>query len=238
MNPVVQSLWIGNELSQLEKLCIASFINNSFDFHLYVYEEINSVPKGVILKDASKVVHPERIFKYKNYDTYSGFANLFRYALLLNNGGYWVDLDIICLKPFDFEFEYIFAGQRIQNRKEVLANNCIIKSPVASPIMEYCYAKAASINPDELAWGQTGPVLLTEAILKHDLANFIASPDIFCPIAWWDWKRAIDDSFNPNEFKDSYTIHLWNEMWRRNNQSKSRRYSDNCLFEKYKKKYL
>ena len=47
-----------------------------------------------------------------------------------------------------------------------------------------------------------------------------------------------DETFGNMNLDESYTIHLWNEMWRRNNLDKNRKYEENCLFEKLKKKYL
>jgi len=81
--PIIQSLWIGESLSNMEKLCISSFLKNGHPFHLYVYDEVKGVPEGTILKDASKILPPNMIFKYKDHDSYAAFANLFRYKLLL-----------------------------------------------------------------------------------------------------------------------------------------------------------
>ena len=40
------------------------------------------------------------IFRYRDNGSYAGFANFFRYELLRKRGGWWVDLDTICLRPF------------------------------------------------------------------------------------------------------------------------------------------
>ena len=44
VNAAIQTLWIGEELSDLENLCISSYIKNGYDFHLYAYDEISNVP--------------------------------------------------------------------------------------------------------------------------------------------------------------------------------------------------
>lgn len=43
--PIIQSLWIGNPLSNLEKLCIQSFLDHGHKFHLYTYADIGGIPK-------------------------------------------------------------------------------------------------------------------------------------------------------------------------------------------------
>jgi hypothetical protein len=110
--PIIQSLWIGNKLSVMEQLSISSFLQNGHSFHLYIYDDVEGIPNGTTIKDANKILPSSKIFKYKNHDSYAGFANLFRYKLLLERGSYWVDTDIICLKPFQDKTEYVFAGQR------------------------------------------------------------------------------------------------------------------------------
>ncbi len=45
MLPIIQSLWIGNPLSKLERLCIQSFIDHGHEFHLYTYATVGSLIK-------------------------------------------------------------------------------------------------------------------------------------------------------------------------------------------------
>lgn len=112
MPRMIQSLWIGQKLSVMEQLAISSFLQNGHSFHLYVYNEMQGVPKGTILQDANEIMPSKRIFKYRHHDTYAGFANLFRYKLLVEKGGYWVDTDVVCLRPFSFTADYMFAKVR------------------------------------------------------------------------------------------------------------------------------
>ena len=45
-NHVIQGLWIGSELSMLERLSIASFLDNGHDYHLYTYGDVRGIPDG------------------------------------------------------------------------------------------------------------------------------------------------------------------------------------------------
>ena len=40
MSNIIQSLWIGTELSNLERLSIKSFIDNGHTYHLYVIKTL------------------------------------------------------------------------------------------------------------------------------------------------------------------------------------------------------
>src|SRR5437870_1345057 len=101
-NKIVQGLWIGPELSVMEQLSVASFMRNGHEYHLYVYDDVKNIPAGTVIKDASEILPASRIFQYKHFPTYAGFSNFFRYKLLLERGGWWIDTDTVCLKPFDF----------------------------------------------------------------------------------------------------------------------------------------
>lgn len=266
---IIQSLWIGKSLSVMEKLCIESFLQNGHPFHLYVYDEIKDVPKGAILKDANTIIPANKIFKYSDYASYAGFANQFRYKLLFEKGNYWVDTDIVCLKPFPSNLEYVFAEQRkrephfrnkgkikfvnesrkivfntrrfilnkIPSKTELKVNNCVIKAPLGSAIMEYCYQNSVSRESASLKWGETGPKLLSKAVLKFNFIPNISSADIFCPINYWDWDSIIDDSFDNNILQNSHSVHLWNEMWRRAKVDKSDEFSEGSLYEQLLKLY-
>ena len=79
--PVVQSLWIGNRLSTLERLAIASFLANGHEYHLYGYGDVQGVPRGVTLKDGNAILPESRLFTYSD-----GFAKG-SYAAVSNASG-------------------------------------------------------------------------------------------------------------------------------------------------------
>jgi Glycosyltransferase sugar-binding region containing DXD motif len=248
VQPAVQSLWIGERLSVMEQLSVCSFLRNGHPFHLYVYNEMEGVPKGTTLKDANEIIRAERIFKYRHHDTYSGFANLFRYRLLFEKGGYWVDTDVVCLRPVQFAMDYLFASvptgrQLLTLRKRYHIANWFIKAPLASEIMNYCYHEAASRRPDKLAFGETGPKLITAAVGKFGLSKYVAPPGTFCPIYAWQWRQFINgSSITARKWKltmqSSYALHLYHEMWRRNHVDKGASFPKKSIYEQLKARYL
>ena len=248
-HPVIQSLWIGERLSALERLSISSFLSHGHAFHLYVYDEVAEVPQGVVIRDASRIVSPDRIFKYRDYESYAGFANLFRYRLLLEKGGYWVDCDVVCLAPFQQAPDYVFAsefpGVRSScGKREPTVTNCVLKAAPGCEIMSYCYGETAKRNPLDLVWGETGPALLTAAVEKFDLKSYIARPGSFCPISFWEWEHLIDGSL-ASSLKTrtklmvcgSRAVHFWQEMWRRNGVDKDESFPSQSLYERLKRRY-
>src|SRR5437879_6295287 len=164
MNKIIQGLWIGPELSVMEQLSISSFLLNQHEYHLYVYDEPRNVPLGAVVRDAAEILPPSRIFQYKHFPTYAGFANFFRYKLLLERGGWWADTDTICLKPFDFPEQHVFASE-ISNGHEVVTSG-IIKAPIGSEAMGHAWEVCQNKIPEPLVWGAPGPRLVEEVVRR------------------------------------------------------------------------
>jgi len=242
---VIQSLWIGYEISLLEKLAFTSFLKNDHICHLYAYDEIGGLPEGVLLKDASQIIHPDKIFKYKDHNSYAGFSDIFRYKLLLEKGGWWVDADVICLAPFIFDQKHVFACEiykdTIRNKNISKVATCVIKAPSGSEIMEYCYNQSVQQDTNEIYWGEIGPDLLTKAVSKFDMQQYVAHFKTFCPIPWTHFLALISDKFNDELMNkilsESFAIHFWNEMWRRYEINKNNIFPQNSIFELLKKRY-
>jgi len=236
MNKVIQGLWIGPELSVMEQLSIASFLLNGHGYDLYVYDEVRNIPAGTVVKDANEILPSSKIFQYKQTPSYAGFANFFRYKLLLERGGWWSDTDTICLKPFDFPEQHVFATEMCRGL-EVISSG-VIKAPVGSEAMGHAWEVCQTKNPEQLIWGETGPRLTAEVVSRYSLEQYAKSYDVFCPLAYTEWHRALEPETEVALAESSYAIHLWNEMWRGANQDKNARYPDNCLYEQLKRRYL
>ena len=57
---IIQTLWIGNSLSNIEIYSLKSFLNTGHIVHLYIYNEIDNIPDGVVVKDGNEIL-PENI---------------------------------------------------------------------------------------------------------------------------------------------------------------------------------
>jgi GR25 family glycosyltransferase involved in LPS biosynthesis len=240
-NKIVQSLWIGENLSLMEELCIKSFISNGHEFHLYTYDKINNIPNGCIIKDGNEILPKTDIFYYKKSSTLDGksdmsvsaFSNLFRYKLLYEKGGYWVDMDMICLKYLNFKNDYVFSSEEDKyiiksnklylnpHRNRQMINAGIIKCPVKSDFANYCYNKCLKKKQDKtLKWGSIGPRIVKLGVIKFKLKKYVKPYFYFCPI---NYRDVVDINLSNKIKIDSqwYCVHLWNECWKRNNMNKN-----------------
>jgi len=232
MKPVVQSLWVGNTLSEMEIYSINSFLRLGYDFHLYTYEPVKNVPKGTTIINGSKILSKKKIFKLK--ETYLPFADIFRYKMLYENGGYWTDLDMIAVKRFDKVFKdkpFIFSSERTiqkgayrRNEKHI-PNIGILKAPPKSAfykeLFEICMKyQEKGANKDKLKYMK----VMRKMIDKYGYHKYVHSPADFCHLDWWYAK----DAFMPlTKYKDKYgvksksiasmfrrpyTVHFWRDL--------------------------
>jgi hypothetical protein len=231
----VHSLWIGEPLSTLEKLCIASHLQNNHEYHLWVYDESLDVPRGVILEDGNEILPESEIFCYSGLKeegggSVSAFSNLFRYKLLSERSVWWCDTDVVCLKPWKFDKPHVTATEWTKHQNIKLPTTCVFKIPREAA--QYCYAAARRCDRENLKWGEIGPALFAKNAYSPE--NMV-EPVVFCPINWNEYEKIFEPFEIPGE---SYGIHLWNEMWRRHGKDKDGSHRPDCLYERLKSKYL
>lgn len=213
-NVVVHGLWIGSELSRLELLTLHSFVRFGHRFRLWTYDDLATpVPAGVELCDANEILPRGRIFRQAGDDvevglgkgSYGPFSDLFRYMLLWEHGGIWVDMDVTCLRPFDFKDAYLFRGHRIG-----LVGN-VIKVPARSELMKRTFEETDAIADENVAW-LTPNRILAKHVFQLGLERYIRS-DFSNADQWVGGVAPFVEGFS--EIPDDwYCIHWTNEAWR------------------------
>lgn len=256
---VIQSLWVGNKLSILEQLSIASFVRNGHEYHLYTYNDLLDVPEGAQLKDANEIIPEKNVFTCFN-GSYAIFSDWFRWELLYKKGNFWVDTDVICLKPFQFDSNIIFGLE-----SEHLAGTGVLGFP---PNHELCRLLADVCNNPNMFlpydswktkkkklkriilgkgrsyidWGEAGgPTGFTEALKYFKLLALAKPFTYFYPIHSSNWRAVFDETLADDIklFSNTYAIHLWNEMIRRSKGfDKNATFPKRSLIEQLKRKYL
>ncbi len=221
MSNIVQGLWIGHNLPLMQRLSIKSFLQHGHQYHLYTYEDLGDVPKGTTICDASTILPRDSIFVHKHgfgKGSYSTFSNLFRYVLIARKGGWWVDTDVVCLRRFDFDDEFVFASEYDEdNDRRVLTSTCALKSPPGCDYLDYCIKACNAKNKEELKWSEIGPYLFDEAIRQFDLKSYRRPVDVFNPIHTWEITDIVRPGLDVSRLTNSHAVHLWNQVWKSSN---------------------
>jgi hypothetical protein len=255
MSDIIQSLWIGGSLTKMEHLCLKSFADNGHTVHLYTYGDVGNIPNNVIVKDGNSIVPKDKIFTYKN-GSYSAFSNFFRFTLLCKKGGYWIDADLLCVKPFKLNQDIVIAGEPSRDYTTTNPTSFMIKLPKGSEIakegVKIQEEHKKLILSGEMEWG-SGPATIKHLVEKFNLHKYIL-PWKSCCSCFYDhfhtivepksklWipgaEKAISNYNNiPNEM---ICIHLWNEKWRRvpgNTYNKNNTFHKDSLYEYFKRKH-
>lgn len=189
----IQSLWIGEYLGGMELLSIKSFLHHGHDYHLYVYDEVKNVPDGVVVKDGREILGAE-FANRDRFGTFTFFADRFRYRMLLMKGGWWVDTDVICVRPFHFDETYVFGFEGADGS----VNNAVLKAPAGAPLLQALDSNAFAVD-DHVNWGVIGPKLLTKALGHEyftDLRRYIQPIEVFYPFPFPEWERVFVQEYD------------------------------------------
>jgi hypothetical protein len=232
----MQSFWFG-PITTMERLSVASFLAHGHEVHVYSHGEVVGLPEQVVVKDAGEVLPPRSRLRSPVYRdshrSFSSYANMFRYKLLLERGGWWIDLDTVCLKPFDLVGEYIFATEPDQT-----VASAVFRVPAGSDLMAYAYERCVALGKERRQWGTTGPRLLREAVEHFGLESFAVDASVFIPVDWPEWESYLDPDrvwqFEPQ----TRALHLWNSLWVKAGRDRNATYPPTCLYEILKKQYL
>jgi hypothetical protein len=233
----IQSLWVGPSLSTMERLSIASFLKHGHHYHLFTYSPVEGLPRGAVLRDAREILPESRIFLYRDHASYAGFANFFRYKLLFERGGWWVDTDAVCLRPFQFDEPYVIASEPLPHDRDVPTSS-FLKAPAGSPALGEAWARCCAFRPETLAWGESGPRLIGDLVARFDLNRYVRPAATFCPVPYHEWNRFTDPEAAWDFDESTHAVHLWHELWRRAAKDKDQPYPSTSLYEQWKHQFL
>ena len=264
MPEVVQFLWVGGSLSKIESLCLKSFLDHGHEVHLYIYDHVPNVPDGVRILEGCTILSADKIFTTPGVSkapSYASFADRFRLHLLAQKGGWWFDMDFVCLKKISAPRELRFASTWEREWGECPVNSAIW-SPVGSRHMERLVELCEDrISSGKNTFGELGPFLLQPYIKENSLEKNVAPWWEFCPYPWrlmklmaprtgLDYakdrvrlvKHLIWEQYDPH-FKAAYirrgtlALHLHNEIWKNSNLGKNDTYFWCSPIERLKRRH-
>lgn len=221
---IAHFFWQG-DMSLYEYQCIRSFVRYNFDVRVWSYQQL-ALPDGATLCDAAEILPKTQLntFKVWNYtvNAYtevgginSGFSDLFRFNLLMKQGGWWFDADVVCLKDqAEFapllEDRHIVVGMESEN----FSNGAILNFPSKETnalALQKCIDLCSGSR--ELPWGEVGPKLITNFVNEQNLQNEVYDRFTFYPLDWNEIPYYFDPALKPQAEQvcaRAYTTHLWN----------------------------
>jgi hypothetical protein len=147
------------------------------------------VPAGVTLMDANDVLPRDRLFEIKNPITgkpdVGPFSDLFRYKLLLDRGGWYVDVDTICLADHYPDQIRAWSNESEEAEGRILIVPGQLCLPKGDPLARELYQRCLAIGHDSAQREDWGPNLMSKVVPELGLPPAIfGSPETFYPIDW------------------------------------------------------
>lgn len=252
---IVQAFWRG-PIGTMERMSMHSHVDVGHTIHLYSYElntALNSQePKDLLIFDANEIVPKERLVWFPSS---SIFSDYFRYCLLRDRGGWWVDLDTIALKPFTDldQSDYVIASDNID---QFFVSGNFFKTPVGAPIVTEGAGRLERMTDSErsaLGHMDPGPYWLQRAVKEFGLTGYVQPPEVFDPIPYTRLPWIVDPR-KTEELEQAcakaHAIHLRRSIWDLGPNSCAgilpdgskimidKPSSETCLWTKLKKEYL
>jgi hypothetical protein len=236
--PVIHALWVGGKLGDLSRCCLTSFLMRGHQVRLHAYEEIKDVPQGVTIADANEIVPSSKIIRHRKTGSYALFSDFFRYQLLSQVPGIYVDCDVYCLRPIEIPD----AGYLLGLEDDHQVNGAVLALPQNSHLLKRLLD--ASLDPffvppwykcskqkrlkvkkvlgfgksiADMPWGVIGPDAITYFLKELDLLEYASPIDIFYPVHYRCINKLLDGGLNVEDVTTHRTlaVHLYNEMLKR-----------------------
>lgn len=184
-----QGFWHGPPLSLVHRVGLQSFISHGHAFELYAYSAIDA-GSDIIMRDAGAVIDQDQIFYFN--DLVGGvqtrdiapFSDLFRLELLVRQGGWWCDVDTICLSAAVPDCSHAWTRDNPEVHPELVYNG-LMAFPAGDPILQAACAKCANRRSNLQRRGALGAVLMSEVLRSFGLPlDVVLTPDTASPLRW------------------------------------------------------
>jgi hypothetical protein len=182
-----QGFWHGPPLGPLLRACLSSFIEMGHRFDLYTYEKV-AVPRGISLRDANEIIAKSEIFYWTNPLTgkseISPFSDLFRFKLLSERGGWWSDVDAICLSDNIPAVSQAWAQEKPEREPGAIGSSQIAFT-AEDPIVVELYRRCLEEYRASTLRHELGPDLISTLVRERNLpTDVFGTADTFYPIRW------------------------------------------------------
>jgi hypothetical protein len=186
--------------------------------NLYTYDTNIQVPLGVTICDASEVVSRDRFFfnqEGHGKGSPNAFSNMFRYRLLAERGGWWIDADVVCLARTIPAVEQFLA-----RHDAIRINNAIMFFQPNHPLMTTCLERSLAIGR-AAKFAETGPALITT--VAEELGVSVLPAAVGYPVHYSETIDLLRPKCRENLYsriQNAVFLHLYNSALRTNGVNK------------------
>lgn len=135
-------------------------------------------------------------------------ADILRYQLILEHGGFYVDMDFECLRPIDKIIETTAAfAAREDDRHQAISIGILGAVKFHPTFWRIVKELPESIQKHQAIGDQTGPAFLTRIVRQWKLPLTVFPATLFYPYQGSDAMNGIP--FDPASAPEAYAVHHW-----------------------------
>lgn len=160
-------------------------------------------------------------FNFYNRDLFEQAINpgeksdIWRYEILEQIGGVYIDVDMECVRPLDelHEMFNFYVGLQPLDTGYVQLGIGIIGACPHHPILKHAIQELRSQDPKLQIIVKTGPIFFTRIVCTHLIQHNLG--DIVLPASYF-YPRGYNDLLSDRDAwlcSESYTIHHWAGSW-------------------------
>jgi hypothetical protein len=227
-NKIIRGVWFAAAVGPMQQLCMKSYMDNGHEFHLYTAGPCAGVPEGVIVEDANAFMSQSERTRFRHN---SQAADLCRVLIIQKEGGWYVDLDTVCLRPFAFQEPYVFVSEDVarfgKGQKQLSCpvtpcsevptgyiSNSTFKAPAGAPFLQNMVdfiRRADTMHPAR--WESFGPDLFIREVANTPLRSYVKAPIVFDAANPDELYHLISGDAKYDVSEKSYAMHFRTSWW-------------------------
>lgn len=224
-------------LGPVHVACLRSFRRHGHHVILHAFDPPEDTPDDIKIFDASKLMRREEITIHRKTKSLSLASDIYRYRMLREGMGMYVDCDVYCLRPFPDQ-KYVFGWESSN-----AISNAVLGAPHNSDLVKRLILAANDrsfippwrskgtrrwlrirkavglpIPPANMPWGTFGPSLLTHLVRELGLTDNAMPIDALYPVHFGQTPLLLDPGIKLEDLitPRSYAVHLANAMRKTN----------------------
>jgi mannosyltransferase OCH1-like enzyme len=211
----VNTFWAGGAIGPYQLLGLRSFADQGHRVQVFTFDHALRKPSWIEWRNAGDIIPADRVLReIPELGQSAIHANLFRHALLHRYGGWWIDPDVVLLRPDLPDVEMFVAG----SNDAQIASTAAMKFPAGHPALAEVLIHSAPLDEAIERWEEAGAPLLTQCLAADGLLDQFQPTDVVSPVSWFD----IEVMFDPDradmladKLQGALFLDLHQEAWLR-----------------------
>jgi mannosyltransferase OCH1-like enzyme len=170
---ILHVIWVGDETRRPDN-CIATWLHHNPDWELRLWGNDDLADYGWVNARHMREMAPREL---------NGVADLMRWEILYNEGGFVVDADSICRQPLA---PWLFEGEACACWENEFIRPGLVAAGYVGSVKENPFfgqmildLQAAPTVVDRMAWQSVGPQFLTDSLRSQGYTGMTVWPSHF-----------------------------------------------------------